>query len=406
MDRTIDVLAIDDDRFVQKMIRKALAEGGLSVRTADDGESGLMAAKGEVPDIILLDVEMPGINGYEVCEKLRTTDTTKTVPIVFLSSHSSLRERLQGYEVGADDYLVKPFEAEHLLARIKVLLKYREEREELRTQYEMAQKTALIALSGSSELGHAMHFLERSLGYQSVEETAQGLFETTDRLSLECTLMAAVGDSHCWFASGGAVSPLEKELIEMSDRSARFLDFGQRTLVNFPNASLLVKNMPLDDQERYGRLKDLLPILLSAANTKINVIETQRAMSQLGNDLLQSFGSSRRNLYQLGKLLVNNRANSASLLQRLVHDVSDDLLRMGLEEDQEEFLLNRIDSAVEEVTVKMDAGTELAASFSFILNNLRNIMEKQEAVLHAFSANQAKDSSNQSSALDTDIELF
>lgn len=104
----IDILAIDDDKFVQKLIVKALQSSELSVRTADDGELGIAAAIQQVPSIILLDVEMPGINGYEVCDRLRNLEATKNVPIVFLSSHSSLRERLQGYEVGADDYLINP----------------------------------------------------------------------------------------------------------------------------------------------------------------------------------------------------------------------------------------------------------------------------------------------------------
>jgi CheY-like chemotaxis protein len=405
MSKQVEVLAIDDDKFVQKMIRKTLEGGGLSTRTADDGESGIAEFQRKPSDIILLDVEMPGINGYEVCDRLRNMPDAVDTPIVFLSSHSSLRERLQGYEVGADDYLVKPFEPEHLLARISVLVKYREERRELRSQYEMAQKTAIIAMTGTSELSQAMHFLERSLGYQSLGETAQGLFETMDRLSLECCLLIEDNEEKFWYSSQGAISPLEKELIEMSDRSSRFMDFGQRTLVNFPNACLLVKNMPLDDMERYGRLKDLLPILLSAANTKINALTTQTALLQQSTDLLQSFGMIRSNLYFLASTLVNNRNHSRELMTSLVHDLNYDLLRMGLEEDQEEYLLNRIDTAIDEAMRQMDAGPQLAAGFRFVLEHLMDIIGKQEALLAAYTDRQAKES-GEPEAPGGDIELF
>lgn len=87
----IDILAIDDDKFIQKVIIKTLSSSSMSVRTADNGELGIEAAINKPPDIILLDVEMPGINGYEVCDRLRNSNETKEVPIVFLSSHSSLR---------------------------------------------------------------------------------------------------------------------------------------------------------------------------------------------------------------------------------------------------------------------------------------------------------------------------
>ena len=406
MSNNIDVLVIDDDKFIQKVICKALKSGGYSARTADNGELGIAEALRIIPNIILLDVEMPGINGYEVCDRLRNMVETKDVPIVFLSSHSSLRERLQGYEVGADDYLIKPFEAEHLLARINVLHKYYEERQELRAQYELAQKTAIIAMTGSSELGQAMNFMERSLGYTTIDETIQGLFDCTDRLSLDCCSMVVFDNQIYWHLSEGTISPLEKELIAMCDRNTRFLDFGSRTIVNYPIVSLLVKNMPLDDPERYGRLKDLLPILVSGANTKINVLRTQESLTQQSGSMLESSGLIRSNLYHLASTILKNRDHSTEQMENLVQSLSGDLMRMGLEEDQEEYLLNRIDTAIQDVMAKMDAGKELREGFSFILSNLNMMMKGQKALLEAFNSSQASESLEQSDELDDSIELF
>jgi CheY-like chemotaxis protein len=406
MPNEIDVLAIDDDKFIQKVIRKALESSGLSVRTADDGESGIKEAIRKLPSIILLDVEMPGINGYEVCDRLRNTEATKEVPIVFLSSHSSLRERLQGYEVGADDYLVKPFEAEHLLARINVLIKYHHERQELRSEFELAQKTAMMALTGSSELGQAMQFLEKSLRYQSVDDLTIGFFESTNRFSLDCCLMIMSNEQYFWYSSDGAISPLEKELLEMSDRDIRFLDFGCRTIINYPIVSLLIKNMPLDDMERYGRIKDLLPVLLSAVNTKINALGTQEALTQQSLNLLNSFNVIRKNLYYLGSTIVKNRKDSTETMNSMVQNLNYDLLRMGLEEDQEEYLLNRIDSAIEEAMEQMDAGQEIREALTFILSNIKTVMVKQEELLDAYSASLTDESTDQTDDNDDSVELF
>ncbi len=406
MTNKIDVLAIDDDKFVQKMITKALSSDDLSVRTANDGESGIKQAIDQVPDIILLDVEMPGINGYEVCDRLRNSEATKDVPIVFLSSHSSLRERLQGYEVGADDYLIKPFEAEHLLARINVLIKYYQERLELKQQFELAQKTAIMAMTGSGELGQAMQYLEQSLSYHNVDDLINGLFETTNQFSLNCCIMIVDDGKYSWFSSEGIISPLEKELLEMCDRSVRFLDFGARTIINYPLASLLIKNMPLDDMERYGRMKDLLPILISAINTKINTLKTQESLTEQSVNLLESFKMIKSNLYHLGTTIVKNRKDSRTIMSSLVEDLNYDLLRMGLEEDQEEFLLNRIDSAIEEAMIQIDAGKEIRDVLTFILNNLRNVMDKQETLFNAFTASLATESSDHDDALDDGVELF
>lgn len=406
MAKQIDVLVIDDDKFVQKVIRKAIEGAGLSCRMANDGEAGIDEALRVPPDIILLDVEMPGINGYEVCDRLRNLPEIRQTPIVFLSSLSSLRERLQGYEAGGDDYLTKPFEQENLLARINVLLKYTEERKELQAQYQLAQETAMIAMTGTSELGLAMEFLERSLTYQTFGDVAQGLFETTDRLSLDCCLLVKADEQQSWYSSGGTISPLEKELIEMSDQSSRFLDFGQRTLVNYPNASLLVKNMPLDDMQRYGQVKDLLPILLSAVNTKINALNTQNALINQSADLLKSYVMIRKHFYGLATTLVENRDKTKSLMQNMVHEISYDLLRLGLEEDQEELLLQRFDSGVEGLMQQMESGPELASTIKLILEQLKVNNEKQELLLETFTSSLARESVETSTELSDDIELF
>jgi len=404
----IDILAIDDDKFIQKVIIKSLQSDTITIRTANDGELGIEEATHKVPDIILLDVEMPGINGYEVCDRLRNIEVTKEVPIVFLSSHSSLRERMQGYEVGGDDYLVKPFEKENLIARVQILVKYHNERQELREQYELANKNALTAMTGSSELGLAIRFMEKSLAFTNINDLAQGLFESTDQFNIDCCMMITDNNHKAlWYSSESTtISPLEKELIEMCDKESRFVDFSSRTIVNFPRASLLVKNMPLEDLESYGRIKDLLPILISAVNSKISSLDTQEALTSQSEHLLDSFKMIKGSLYQLGMTLVNNREVSAATMNKLVQDLNYDFLRMGLEEDQETYLLTRIDSAIEEAGIEMDAGREIRSSLTLILHNLNGVVAKQTELFNAFTESLATEAAEQSGDMDDNIELF
>lgn len=407
MTELINVLAIDDDKFIQKVITKSLSSDSLVVRTANDGEAGIEEAIRNIPDLILLDVEMPGINGYETCIRLREIDETKNIPIIFLSSHSSLQERMQGYEVGADDYLVKPFEKENLLVRVNILVKYHNEREELRKQYELAHKNAMTALTGAGELALAFRFLEKSNSYHTINDLAQGLLESTEQLSIECCAMIIEQDQLLWYSSENTtISPLEKELIEMCDKNARFLDFGNRTIINYPKVSLLVKNMPLDDIERYGRIKDLLPLLLSSVNSKINALITQDALIQQSSHLFDSFRKIRNSLFYLGSTIVKNRDESIEIMNALTQELNCDLLRMGLEDDQEAYLLNRIDTALENVMEEMDAGLEIRQAISFIRTHINITLEKQEQLYTAFIDSLATEVAEQSNELDDNIELF
>ncbi|PLY14778.1 MAG: response regulator [Sedimenticola sp.] len=402
----VDILAIDDDKISQKMISRALQSASITPRLANDGEHGLIQALETTPDIVLLDVEMPGLNGYEVCERLRDMEQTHETPIVFLSSHSSLRERLQGYEVGADDYLVKPFEPDHLIARIRVLLKYREQRKELQAQYEMAQKTAMLAMTGSSELGIAMHFLERSYNYKTYEQLTQALFEITDNLGINCCMLINTGGDQLWYSSEGSIKPLEKELIEMAEKDKRFFDFGSRTIVNYQNLSLLVKDMPLDDMESYGRLKDLFPVLLSAVDAKVNALNIERALSVQSQELMKSFGRIRTSFYYLAKNLLMNQDQSETVLKEMLQSLNFDLMRMGLEEDQEEYLLHRIDTAIEEVVERIDAGQTIYNTLSTVLVNLKDVCAKQSSLVETFNNTQEMYQDLEKDDLGGDIELF
>jgi CheY-like chemotaxis protein len=406
MSPAADILAIDDDKLSRKIIKQALDSTTFNLRTANDGEAGLNEALRVPPDIILLDVEMPGMNGYEVCEHLRQRTETQDTPVVFLSSHSSIRERMQGYEVGADDYIVKPFEAEHLIARINVLLKYKEQRQELKAQYEMARKTAMLAMTGSSELGIAMQFLEKSYAYTTFDELAQGLFETTDRLRLSCCLLIDLESKPFWFCSEGSIKPLEKELIEMADKKTRFFDFGTRTIVNYQIISLLIKDMPLDDMERYGRLKDLMPVLLSAIYSKTIILNTENALEEQSKELLSSFGKIRTSFYYLVQNLLENQQQSTEVLRRMIRELSMDLLRMGLDDDQEEYLLARIDGAVEEASAQIDAREDIRKTFSIILPQLQGIIRQQETLVEAYNASHTIAPLVEHESFEGDIELF
>lgn len=381
----IQILAVDDDKISRKMIGRALSDTEFALSYAENGEAGLEAAQREPPDIIILDVEMPGMNGFEVCDRLRNQALTQNIPVVFLSSHSSLRERMQGYEVGANDYIVKPFEAEHLKAKIQVLARYSEEKRLLQSQYQQAQHTAMIAMSGSSELGLAIAFVEKSYSIHQFGDLAEALLQACQQFQLQCVLM--LFDEHQqpqWHALDEAISPLEKDMIEMVDRSQRLVDFGVRTIVNFSNLSLLVKNMPIEDLERYGRMKDLLPILLTAVDNKINAIRTDLALKRQQEDLLQSFKQIRGRLYYLAKSLIGKQHQGQESLRALVTELSTDLLGMGLEEDQEAYLLNRLEQTIDNAGDKIDASYLLYVTFTGILDNLRQISSQQDELQQLF----------------------
>lgn len=114
------ILVIEDEERILDFLRRGLAYEGYQVDIAADGPAGLALARENPPDVVILDWMLPELDGIEVCRRLRSAGN---VPIIMLTAKDSVTDRVQGLDAGADDYLVKPFEFEELLARIRALLR-------------------------------------------------------------------------------------------------------------------------------------------------------------------------------------------------------------------------------------------------------------------------------------------
>ena len=119
------ILVVDDDARLAASLQRALAYEGHTVEVAADGPSALVAARDRPPDLVVLDVMLPGLDGVEVCRRLRQGSD---VPILMLTARDAISDRVSGLDAGADDYLVKPFAYDELLARVRALLRRREPR--------------------------------------------------------------------------------------------------------------------------------------------------------------------------------------------------------------------------------------------------------------------------------------
>ncbi|MBL7119585.1 MAG: response regulator transcription factor [Dehalococcoidia bacterium] len=119
-DRTPLILVIDDDVALLKLMKRDLRMAGYLAITATDGKTGLQLIKNEEPTLVILDIMMPGLDGFQVCERIREFSP---VPIIMLTAKGRPEEVIHGLEIGADDYVIKPFSIEIVLARIKAVLR-------------------------------------------------------------------------------------------------------------------------------------------------------------------------------------------------------------------------------------------------------------------------------------------
>ena len=119
----VTVLIVEDDADIAALIAHFLEKTGFGSEIVSDGGRALARAKESPPDLVILDLMLPGLNGLEVCRALRADEKTALVPIIMLTARGEESERIVGLDVGADDYIVKPFSPNELMARVRALLR-------------------------------------------------------------------------------------------------------------------------------------------------------------------------------------------------------------------------------------------------------------------------------------------
>jgi CheY-like chemotaxis protein len=349
---------------------------------------------------------MPGLNGYEVCENLKQQSDTQHIPVIFLSGCDSLDERLKGYNAGADDYLVKPYDTEILIAKVKKLQHAFKEREMLSGEIDMARKTAMEAMASTSEMGLGIRFVERSHHVTNFDALAVQFFKVTMQLGLDCCLRIEGDAGFLYYNDHGEIKPLEKQLLDMLALQERFHDFGSRTQINYPRISLLIKNMPTDSPEHYGRLKDMLPFMLEVSNARIKNIVTDHALTKQSEKLSSSIDTVKDTLINLTASLHKNQDDVTNVMSSMLKDLDSEIPRMGLEDDQEKYLIKRIDGAVEESKTIMKKGSNLKESFGNVIRLLEHLVESQKHIIAESHDSHAEEETGGEHIADDDIELF
>ena len=173
--QTSKILIVDDNPVNIDFLVELLKE--YDARTVIDGPSALEAVLEEKPDVILLDIAMPGMDGFEVCRRLKADERTRSIPIIFISILEDERDKVKGFQAGAVDYIAKPFQPEEVLARVRTHLRLRRLTEKL--EQRVAERT--------EELHAANAQLQRELAERKQVEAAlrqsETLLNTTQRLA-------------------------------------------------------------------------------------------------------------------------------------------------------------------------------------------------------------------------------
>jgi len=367
------LLAVDDEEMNLSIIEDLLEES-FDVQTVQNGQECLDSLSKRIPDLVLLDVMMPVLNGLETCKKIRETQEFQDIPVIFVSALASPNERLNGYDAGGDEYLTKPFDEDELLAKINLLLKVKTEIQKEISEKEFATKTAMTSMVNASETGNLISFMQSILSVNDLESLNELTKELMTMYGLEGCIMLKNGDSPEYFFSDGRIRPIEQDILqEAATQSKKIIEFSQRAIINEKNASILIRNMP-DDEEMAGRYKDHLAVLIDTLEAKMLQINHEQHEKQHYKALKQTIESVSNELREVNQCSKENRIDNSALLGRLTRNVEKSFLNMGLEGSQEEAIIALIETAETQSDMLYEKGEKSAKTFDRIIIELHELL--------------------------------
>jgi signal transduction histidine kinase len=190
------ILVVDDVLENRKVLCQLLGGKGYDVSSVPDGETALEAARTDLPDLILLDVTMPGIDGYEVCRRLKQDPRTQPIPVLFITAHNEIGSLMKGFQVGGVDYLTKPIQAEEVLVRVETHLKLKLLTQSLLAKNEELQQEVICRKQAEQAADRANQAKTQFLSFIS-HEMRSPLNAIIGYSEMVCEELSAQGDARC-----------------------------------------------------------------------------------------------------------------------------------------------------------------------------------------------------------------
>ncbi len=354
------ILLIDDDDVIAIQLEGILGDF-FHIVHASNGIEGFSLAQTMQPDLILLDVEMPGHNGYTICKTLKSTTTTERVPVIFVSAHATNEDRLAGYDAGGDDYITKPFAPDVLRRKVGVVLRYLEKNEELAADAANASRVAMAAMASAGDTGRILNFLRDIVGFTGFVDIADAALHMLEEYELDASIQLRAKNGTLSRNHAGFCSPLEDSVLTTMAECARIVDLGQRSAFNYPHVSIIVSNMPKGASDQYGRFKDNVAMIAEAVDIHMGSLELMLDSINRGDTLLSLLHRNAATLREIEKRHESHRHKNACILNQLAKDIEDSFYFMGLTDNQEKHLQNLTRDAIEKAKALYDEAIETDA---------------------------------------------
>lgn len=373
MNQGIRVFVVDDEPMMLEATHEMLDVENCTVEGFTSAPACLARLQEQQPDLFLLDVRMSGMNGYELCRHLKDTSETADIPVIFVSGLDSIEARLAGYDAGGEDFIVKPFEPEVLVRKIHVAQRIRAEKKSLREQAGFAERTAFSAMTSMGELGIVLDFLRKSFACNNAHTLASAILSALNQYGLQGAVQIRMNAETLNLSAGGSNLPLETAILNHVRDQGRIFEFKNRSVHNFGGITLLVNDMPINDADRCGRLRDNLSTLTEGADARRQAIEVENENHRTRDGIGAALTDIQTALDTLRQQHQREQFQGTQLMIDIQEGMTRFFVSLGLSEQQENQMFEFVRKQFERLQNGIEGTQQISAQLEQMAHRLHDL---------------------------------
>lgn len=375
METEYTVFVVDDATVNRRILESAL-EKTYKVESFAGAAECLKRLQEKIPDLFLLDVDMPEMDGFTLCRRIRAEAATRSTPIMFVSALDDLESRLAGYDAGGDDFIAKPFSFPEVKKKIEILRRADEEKSRLRGRLGESEMLASLVMSSLDEYAVLVSFLRSLSSIDRFSLLPAAVLEMLHKYRLKGALQLRLPGEEVTLNHLGEVTPLEASIISHVRTLGTIESFKNRASFNFERATVLINNMPVDDPERCGRLRDHLAIAIEAADAKLAALQTQQESDATRHEIADVLQALSQATYDFGDKYKNAHFHGSETIHLMQNELRAEFVSLGMSEVQEDAIQSIIEARTD----------QLISTFDFSQDTEKTLMELSGRLNHVLSA--------------------
>lgn len=378
-----DIISILSDRAGLLIDHLGKRYNLIHYKTAEDFLAGIRLES----KLFILDFETSEPSALNLIESIRDLCGSTQIPIFVLQGEAIQQTSLQAFEKGCDDIIDADAPVEEITLRCEKLIYNKIANDQLQAQVKQATELAFIAMSDTSDLGINIQFLLEVHQCSNIDQLGMRLLQAVNAYGLKASvqLRSEMGIKN--MEASGIERELESKLMWELQHDGRYVDFGRRSVMNYEQVSVLVKDMPVDDEKKYGALKDNLFSLLQGADARLKALENiQQVQDQ--QHMVKSLSLKMQGMMEeIDAGYQDVMKSIADVVEDMSDGINEVIVNLGLHEDQEKALERMMEYGIKKTNDIFSKGLKLDESFQNVIKELGVFLSNDQV---KFSAEQLK----------------